>query len=127
MASLRSRRLAKVEAALAGLTAAPVPSVLRVGIGMTRREAWDRFRTKHPALPPRHTGNFLVVPEKVSTPEQHVDFERRFKKQQMEIVRAVKRSYSDAAEETPITNAVNSAPRLSKRQSMMKRWTPKTR
>ena len=118
-----SRRLRAIEAALAALTAAPAPNVLCVGMGETRDEALARFNSRYPV---RRNG-LLIVAAKPTNDAEHATFAARFKASQLAIVRAVKRSYSDAADETPIANPIDAAPRISKTASKTRPWTPGVR
>jgi len=120
MASLRSRRLAKVEVAVAGLLAGPVPHVLCVGMSETRADAIARFKRRYPV---RRNG-LLIVAAKPTNDAEHAAFATRFKAQQLEIVNAVRRSYAQAADETPVVNPIYTAPRISKIASKTRPWKP---
>lgn len=82
MKSALARRIAKLEPRI---IPQPVPHVCVVPNGGTASEAIGEFKRRHAAkLKPYHA--LIVVPDRVTTPEQEADFKARFQAHQARIV-----------------------------------------
>lgn len=77
-----ARRIAKLEPRIVPL---PVPHVCIVPPGGTAAEAIGAFKHRHRAkLKPYHA--LIVVPDRITTPEQEADFKARFHAHQTRLV-----------------------------------------
>lgn len=124
MASLRSRRLAKVEAAVAGLSG-PVPHVLKVMTGEDRKAAFARFAAKYPNAP---KGNaLLVVPTKPETDAEHASFAARFKASQLALVENARRRTEEIAGPALPPSDFNPSRGKPKGLSKIRPWRPNAR
>ncbi len=77
-----ARRIAKLEPRI---IPQPVPHVCIVPNGGTAAEAIDAFKRRHAAkLKPNHA--LIIVPDRVTTPEQEAEFKARFHEHQKRLV-----------------------------------------
>lgn len=77
-----ARRIAKLEPRI---IPQPVPHVCIVPNGSTASEAIGEFKRRHAAkLKPYHA--LIIVPDRVTTPEQEAEFKARFHEHQKRLV-----------------------------------------
>lgn len=93
MRSALARRIAKLEPRV---IPQPVPHVCMVPHGESAAVAIDAFKHRHRAkLKPYHA--LIVVPDRVTTPEQEAEFKARFHAHQTRLVAEARSSRSKEA------------------------------